>query len=484
MEVDFDGVKETVWTKEEFTLEKALSTLKGETIAVLGYGSQGPGQSLNLKDNGFNVIVGQRESYHKPGEKPTSWEKALEDKWEPGKNLFSSLGEAAQRGTIIANLLSDAGQKMTWPSLEKYVESGKTLYFSHGFGIHFHGHTGIRPGEGVDVIMVAPKGAGLSVREDFINQRGINASYAVERDYSGRALEKTLAIGIGIGSGYLFKNTFRNEVVEDHFGERAFLLGETFGIAEASYKALRLKDDMPMAEAFIHSSEQITQVILPLIGRGGAAEIYKQALAAGELGTVLRYQEIIKQVTRPFLETLYKSVESGVQAKIALDSNSNPHYRQNLDAELDGINNSEMWRTGKMVREKTDDRTYDMKITNFALAGVIIGAMEAQYQTLIDHGHSPSGAFNETVEEATQSLNRFYQKNGVSHLFGVCSTTAQRGALDWGPQFKEILLPEFINGQSTYPIETLATLDYRSTKPNIWRVGEVVRTLRPGNQKK
>ena len=485
MKVDFGGVEETVVTREEFTLEKSLSTLKDVPISVLGYGSQGPGQSQNLRDNGFNVVVGQRESYSKPGEEPTSWEKALKDSWEPGINLFSSLEEAADRGTIIVNLLSDAGQKMTWPSLEKYVVPGKTLYFSHGFGIHFNEHTGIKPRDGVDVIMVAPKGAGLSVRGNFLNGSGINASYAVEKNFTGKALETTIAMGIGIGAGYLFETTFRNEVVSDHFGERAFLLGEVWALAEASYKSLRLKDDMPTADAFIHSSEQITQVILPLIGRGGAAEVYRQAVEAGEFGTVLKYQTAVREATKPILGELYKSVASGIEAKIALESNSDKNYRQKLNSELGDINKREMWVTGKLVREAGGDRTYGLRITNWPLAGTIIGVPEAQYQTLIDNGHSPSEAFNETVEEATQSLNQFYQQKGVSHLLGVCSTTAQRGSLDWGPKFREVLERQvFLAGERNYPIETFATLDYSSTRPNMWVVGDVVRSLRPENLKK
>jgi len=474
MKMNIGGIEEEVVTRSEFPLERARAVLKDETIAIMGYGSQGPGQSLNLKDNGFKVVVGQREG-------TASYQKALEDGWEPGRNLFP-IEEAARRGTIVANLLSDAGQALTWESLEKCLESGNASYFSHGFPIHFSAYTNIVPPSFVDVVMVAPKGAGPSVRSNFLDGSGINSSYAVERDHTKRALDRTLAMGIGIGSGFLFGSTFRNEVVSDHVGERAFLLGELWAIAEAAYETLRNRKHYPN-EAFINSSEQITQVILPLIGKGGVAEIYTRAQDAGELGTVLIYQDAVREATKPILEELYRSVTEGKEAQIALVSNSDPRYRQNLTDQLGRIEGSEMWMAGKEVRDKVPDRTYGFKITNWGLAGAIIGAMEAQYQLFIDKGHKPSEAFNETVEEATQSLNPFYQRRGMAHLLSVCSTTAQVGALEWGPKFKRLLVPKFKDLDTSYGTGGIPSLDFSVTKPSMWEVGKVLRNLRPEYQK-
>ncbi|HLC60243.1 MAG TPA: ketol-acid reductoisomerase [Candidatus Nanoarchaeia archaeon] len=487
MKINFGGGDEGVVTRQEFTLDDAIDALKGQKIGFEGYGSQGPAQSQNLrdslKDHNIPVFVGQRKRFSKPGDKRlTGWENALKDGWEPGKNLFS-IEEAADRATIIAYLTSDAGQRDSWPSIERYVEPGKMLYFSHGFGMHFNQLTGIKPREGVDVGMIAPKGAGLSVRENYLNGLGINASFAVARNFSGRALEKTLAMGRGIGAAYMLETTFRDEVVSDHFGERAFLLGEVWALAEAAYDTLRQKNKIDPREAFINSSEQITQVILPLIGQSGAAEIYRQAQEAGHLGTVLQYKKMIRNSTQPLLNRLYKSVEDGIEAKIALDSNSQPDYDLKLAAEYTPINKSEMWTTGREIRAQLRDRTYGMKITNFALAGAILGAIEAQYQTLIDHGHRVSEAINETVEEATESLNRFYQREGVSHLLGACSTTAQRGALDWGPRFKAIILPQFLDSRERYPGDFIVAPNYTSTVPNVWNAAKINRGLRPGNQR-
>ena len=157
--INFGGVEEDVVTREEFPMEKAREVLKNETIAIIGYGVQGPGQALNLRDNGFNVIVGQRKN-------SKTWDKAVADGWVPGKTLFE-LEEAADKGTIIQFLLSDAGQISLFPVLQPYLKPGKTLYFSHGFGITFKEQTGIIPAKDIDVILVAPKGSGTSLRRLF-----------------------------------------------------------------------------------------------------------------------------------------------------------------------------------------------------------------------------------------------------------------------------------------------------------------------------
>ena len=141
--MNFGGVMETVVTSHEFSLEKAREVLKNETIAVIGYGIQGPGQACNLRDNGFNVIVGQRQG--------KTYEKCLKDGWVPGKTLFS-IEEAAEKGTIICMLLSDAGQIACWPKIKPHLTAGKTLYYSHGFAINWSDRTGVVPPKDIDVI--------------------------------------------------------------------------------------------------------------------------------------------------------------------------------------------------------------------------------------------------------------------------------------------------------------------------------------------
>ncbi|HNY23667.1 MAG TPA: ketol-acid reductoisomerase, partial [Bacteroidales bacterium] len=229
--MNFGGVVEQVVTRTEFTLEHSKAVLAAETIAVIGYGVQGPGQALNLKDNGFNVIVGQRKN-------SATWDKAVADGWKPGKDLFE-IEEACEKGTIIQYLLSDAGQITLWPVVRKHLTAGKALYFSHGFGITYNDRTGIVPPPDVDVILVAPKGSGTSLRRLFLEGRGLNSSYAVYQDATGRAYDRTFALGVGIGSGYLFETTFKKEVFSDLTGERGTLMGAIQGIFAAQYQTLR-----------------------------------------------------------------------------------------------------------------------------------------------------------------------------------------------------------------------------------------------------
>lgn len=337
--ISFGGVEENVVTREEFTLEHAREVLKDETIAIIGYGIQGPGQGLNLRDNGFNVIVGQREG--------KSYDKALEDGWVPGQTLFS-IEEACKRGTVIEYLISDAAQIQQWPTVKKYLTPGKALYFSHGFAITYKDRTGVIPPADVDVIMVAPKGSGTSLRRLFVEGRGVNSSYAVYQDATGKALERTLALGIGIGSGYLFETDFKREVYSDLTGERGTLMGAIQGILLAQYETLREHGHTP-SEAFNETVEELTQSLMPLFAEKGMDWMYANCSTTAQRGA-LDWMGPFHDATKPVFEKLYQSVASGNEAQISIDSNSKPGYREGLNKELEALRNSEMWRTGAEVR--------------------------------------------------------------------------------------------------------------------------------------
>jgi len=339
--INFGGVEENVVTREEFPLEKAREVLKNETIAVIGYGVQGPGQSLNLRDNGLNVIVGQRE-----GSK--SWEKAVADGWEPGKTLFG-IEEAAERATIIQYLLSDAGQIAVWPTIEKHLTPGKALYFSHGFGITYKERTGIVPPAGVDVILIAPKGSGTSLRRMFLQGRGLNSSYAVFQDATGRAFERVVALGIGVGSGYLFETDFKREVYSDLTGERGTLMGAIQGIFAAQYETLRANGHTP-SEAFNETVEELTQSLMPLVAENGMDWMYPNCSTAAQRGA-LDWWKRFRDATKPVFEELYREVAAGNEAQRSIDLNSKPDYREKLDEELRQMRESEMWQTGAVVRK-------------------------------------------------------------------------------------------------------------------------------------
>ena len=339
--INFGGVEENVVTREEFPLEKAREVLKNETIAVIGYGVQGPGQSLNLRDNGLNVIVGQRE-----GSK--SWEKAVADGWEPGKTLFG-IEEAAERATIIQYLLSDAGQIAVWPTIEKHLTPGKALYFSHGFGITYKERTGIVPPAGVDVILIAPKGSGTSLRRMFLQGRGLNSSYAVFQDATGRAFERVVALGIGVGSGYLFETDFKREVYSDLTGERGTLMGAIQGIFAAQYETLRANGHTP-SEAFNETVEELTQSLMPLVAENGMDWMYANCSTTAQRGA-LDWWKRFRDATKPVFEELYREVAAGNEAQRSIDLNSKPDYREKLDEELRQMRESEMWQTGDVVRK-------------------------------------------------------------------------------------------------------------------------------------
>ena len=339
--INFGGVEENVVTREEFPLEKAREVLKNETIAVIGYGVQGPGQSLNLRDNGLNVIVGQRE-----GSK--SWEKAVADGWEPGKTLFG-IEEAAERATIIQYLLSDAGQIAVWPTIEKHLTPGKALYFSHGFGITYKERTGIVPPADVDVILIAPKGSGTSLRRMFLQGRGLNSSYAVFQDTTGRAFERVVALGIGVGSGYLFETDFKREVYSDLTGERGTLMGAIQGIFAAQYETLRANGHTP-SEAFNETVEELTQSLMPLVAENGMDWMYANCSTTAQRGA-LDWWKRFRDATKPVFEELYREVAAGNEAQRSIDLNSKPDYREKLNEELREMRESEMWQTGAVVRK-------------------------------------------------------------------------------------------------------------------------------------
>ncbi len=339
--INFGGVEEEVVTREEFPLEKAREVLKDETIAILGYGVQGPGQALNLKDNGFNVIVGQRK-----GSK--TWDKAVADGWVPGKTLFE-LEEACEKGTILQFLLSDAGQIAFWPTLKKYLKPGKTLYFSHGFGITYKDQTGIEPPADVDVILVAPKGSGTSLRRLFLEGKGLNSSFAVHQDASGKAREKVIALGIGVGSGYLFETNFIKEVTSDLTGERGSLMGAIQGLFAAQYDLLRKKGHSP-SEAFNETVEEATESLYPLIAENGMDWMYANCSTTAQRGA-LDWWKKFRDAVAPVFEDLYDSVKTGNEAKITIESNSKSDYREKLEKELDELRESEMWQAGRRVRE-------------------------------------------------------------------------------------------------------------------------------------
>jgi ketol-acid reductoisomerase len=342
--INIGGVMEEVVTSDEFTLEKARKVLKDEIVAVIGYGVQGRGQALNMRDNGIRCIVGEGDF---------NWQRAIDEGFKPGETLFQPM-EAAKRGTIIQYLMSDAGQKAMWPELKPQLTKGKALYFSHGFSIVYKEQTGVIPPADIDVILVAPKGAGRTVRDNFLAGSGINSSYAVFQNATGKALERTLAVGIAIGSGYLFSTTFEQEVYSDLTGERGVLMGCLAGVLEAQYNVLRKHGHSP-SEAFNETVEELTQSLMPLVAQNGMDWMYANCSTTAQRGA-LDWKNRFRDAVAPVFDELYDRVASGKETAIVLEVNSAPDYRERLQKELDAMKNSEMWQAGAVVRSLRPER--------------------------------------------------------------------------------------------------------------------------------
>ncbi|MFZ7128661.1 MAG: ketol-acid reductoisomerase [Desulfobacterales bacterium] len=339
-QIDFGGVTEEVITSDEFSLDTAREVLKDETIAVLGYGVQGPGQALNMRDNGVAVIVGQREG-------GKSWERAVADGWVPGKTLFP-IEEAARKATIIQYLLSDAGQSAMWPKIKDCLAEGDALYFSHGFSVVYKDQTGVVPPPDVDVILVAPKGSGTTVRSNYLDGSGINSSFAIHQDFTGRARERTLALGIAVGSGYLFPTTFEKEVYSDLTGERGILMGALAGVMEAQYNLLRSKGHSP-SESFNETVEELTQSLIRLVAANGMDWMFSNCSTTAQRGA-LDWAPRFRDAVAPVFDRLYDSVVTGAETRRVMESCGTPDYREKLQVELEKIGSSEMWRAGAAVR--------------------------------------------------------------------------------------------------------------------------------------
>ncbi|MBN1379319.1 MAG: ketol-acid reductoisomerase [Gammaproteobacteria bacterium] len=339
--IDFGGVKEEVITRDEFPMDKAREVLKNEIIAVIGYGVQGPAQALNMKDNGFNVIIGQSQKFKK------DWDRAVADGWIPGKTLFD-IEEAAKKGTIVQMLVSDAAQKAIWPLIKTCLNEGDALYFSHGFSIVYKDQTEVIPPKNVDVILVAPKGSGTSVRRNFLSGAGINSSFAVAQDHTGRAKDRCVALGIAVGSGYLFPTTFENEVYSDLTGERGVLMGALAGMMDAQYSVLRENGHSP-SEAFNETVEELTESLIRLVGENGMDWMYTNCSFTAQRGA-LDWRPKFREAVLPVFKDLYNSVATGKETARVLSAGSSANYQEELTKELNELGNSELWRAGKATR--------------------------------------------------------------------------------------------------------------------------------------
>lgn len=340
--IKVDNYTENIYTTKDYPLNKCLDVLKNDQISVIGYGPQGRGQSLNLRDNNFNVILGLR--------KGNSWDMALNDGWQPNVNLFE-IDEATYKGTIICNLLSDAGQVSQWDVIKNNLHVCNTLYFSHGFGLTFSEITNIDPPNNIDIVMVSPKGSGLTLRDKYLNGLGLNSSFAIEQNYTDNAFSKTLSLAFGIGSKQAFETTFKKEVYSDLVGERCVLMGLIQGVFMAQYKLLRNKGHSP-CEAYNETVEEALDSLYPLINEKGMDYLYRNCSTTAQRGAI-DWAPIFEQNVYPIMEKCYEQVVSGEEAKKVIQSNTDIDYRNKLNKELDDISNSELWTVSRQYKNIT-----------------------------------------------------------------------------------------------------------------------------------
>ena len=338
-EININGHRETIVERSDYPVEKCKKILDQDVTAILGYGPQGRGQGLNMRDQGFDVIVGLRRG--------KSWDNAIADGWVEDENLFE-LEDAVKRASIIQFLVSDAAQIQLWPMVKENLNDGDAIYFSHGFGIVFNDDTHIIPPDNVDVILVAPKGSGITVRNHFLDGRGINASFAIHQDYSGRAKDRCIATAFAFGSGHLFETTFEKEVYSDLTGERCVLMGLLQGAFLAQYEVLREHGHSP-SEAYNETIEEGLQSLYPLVSEKGMDWMYANCSTTAQRGA-LDWAPKFRDSLKPIIEDCYQRVLSGDEARIAIETNSKTDYREQLEKELNAVSSQEMWQAGKQLR--------------------------------------------------------------------------------------------------------------------------------------
>ena len=310
------------------------SVLEEKTVAVIGYGSQGRAQALNMRDSGVDVVLGLR-----PGGK--SWEKAKADGFEPMTVL-----EAAEKGDVVLMLIPDMVQPSVWKEeVSLAMKPGKALQFAHGFNIHFDE---IQPKENVDVIMVAPKSPGPEMRRQYEEGFGVPSLVAVKQDASGQALDKALAIAKALGSGRagVIETTFEDETESDLFGEQAVLCGGVDQLIRRGFKVLT-EAGYPPELAYFEVLNEL-KLIVDLIYKSGISGMYKAVSDTAKWGGMSVGTEIIDGHVEDNMREALRKVQDGSFAKSWIEEAKSG--MKNFDRLMKECENLEIEKIGKQVR--------------------------------------------------------------------------------------------------------------------------------------
>ncbi|OGH18491.1 MAG: ketol-acid reductoisomerase [Candidatus Levybacteria bacterium RIFCSPHIGHO2_12_FULL_38_12] len=318
--------------------EKDVDTriLDGKTIAIFGYGSQGAAQAQNLRDSGVRVILGLRPNGR-------SWRKAKED----GFTVYD-FKEAAKRADILHFLIPDERHKETFDEIKECITPGKTLMCSHGFNFNFKI---ITPPKGVDVIMVAPKAPGPTVRREYVNGFGVPALVAVFTDESGHALQTALAIAKANGHTRVgvFKTTFKDETETDLFGEQTVLCGGAVELMRMGFDVL-VKKGYPPEIAYFECVHEM-KLIVDLIYKNGMSGMYKKVSNTAKYGGLTVGPKIITSQTKKTMLLTLKKIQNGSFAKQWIHKEFKKNKLKNLEKKMKEVENWHVEKVGKNIRE-------------------------------------------------------------------------------------------------------------------------------------
>jgi ketol-acid reductoisomerase len=382
-------------------------------IGIIGWGSQAPSQALNLRDSltsinsDINIKVGLRENSN-------SIKNVLANNFE-----VDTMENVLQESDLNLILISDTAQVNLHSKIFDNVKPGSTLGFSHGFLLGHLQNTNNHFPNNVNVIMMAPKGMGPTVRDKYLEGSGINSSIAVNQDIDGKAYDQVVSWALGTGSPYIFNTTMEKEYKSDIFGERAILLGGIHGLVEYLYRYFRNKNYYDL-DAYFESVMSLTGTINETISSQGLLKLY-EGLPKEDKNIFEENYKKSYLISQPLFEEIYREVNSGNEIRSVI---------LHGEREIGEIGNSPLWKVGKRFNDNNEIETYQKAIVS-KTAGMYLGAMMAQIDILIKEGHCYSEIVNESVIEATDSLNPYMYEKGISHMIDNCSVTARLGARKW-----------------------------------------------------
>ncbi|KAI3428455.1 hypothetical protein D9Q98_007282 [Chlorella vulgaris] len=404
-----------------------------KSVGVIGWGSQAPAQAQNMKDSfaeagmDTKVIIGLRPD-------SPSCDEARAVGFTEADGTLGEVFDVISKVDMVVLLISDAAQAKLYPRILAAMKPGSTLGLSHGFLLGVLQNDGVDFRKDINVVLVAPKGMGPSVRRLYeqgkeVNGAGINASYAVHQDATGTAADIAVGWAVAVGAPFAFATTLESEYKSDIYGERCVILGGVHGVVESLFRRFT-RQGMSDEEAFRQSVESITGPITRIISRDGMLGVYAQFNDADKKIFEQAYSASFGPAMDICYE-IYEDVACGNEIKSVVNA-----VERFGRWPMGKIDQTHMWQVGQKVRAERKEE--DIPINPFT-AGVYIATMMATVQTLQEKGHPYSEICNESIIEAVDSLNPYMHARGVAFMVDNCSYTARLGSRKWAPRFDYVL---------------------------------------------